>query len=164
MINKTERQVIFGKHVKEGDDFYEATIKTNDLVKHQKALKILSRDYSKSLRKIENLEKQISILKDKLKESKQSKPTGPLIKIESKKNNTFQDDVYLSEVRRCHVSINRIKNNLDPTKYYTKNEIKKNFIVQSKHIDFSLSHLKSEGILESFIIDGKIKYKLTGRQ
>jgi predicted RNase H-like nuclease (RuvC/YqgF family) len=160
MVNKVERQVIFGKHFREGNDYYSSVIKTNDLVKYQKALKILNHEYQSLLKTNENLLKQIEQLNNKLLNLQRS-PSEPEIKITSVKTNPlFIIDINSEELKKCRVFINRIQNNMQKSELYTKDRIKRDFLVHHKVIDFSLNYLLSTNVIESVMKSGKIYYRL----
>ena len=169
MVNKIERQVIFGKHIREGDDEFVSSTKTKELVKSQRALKILHKDYQKELRINEKLQKTISKLKQENVQLKQdisnlklnrASVMIPVPKTSSPEKTSFLDDVSVEELKRCRLSINRIEHNMKHNVLYSKNMFIKDFLIQSKHIDFSLNYLMSQGLIESVISGGKLLYRL----
>lgn len=55
--------------------------------------------------------------------------------------------------------VNRLIRHLESERYYTKTDIKKEFFIHYKKLDFCLGYLLSKGIIKDEIINGIVRYK-----
>lgn len=130
-------------------------------INSQVKFKILNRELKKKDTLIRNLEIKIEKLNKRI-----GKLNKPLLNIKNNKQNkgkeVFLKDINKEEYKKNLPIINRISRHIEPNKYYTKTDIKKDFFVNYKKIDFCITHLLEKGIIKDKIINGAIKYIKNG--
>lgn len=154
-MKREERSYLKNIKSSNGMSHKEADESIFEFENSQKKFKILNKNLKKQDTIIRNLEKKLEKKDEQIEKLKEKKSSSQKPKINKKSNKGKEvflkdiENINKKELKKRKLYTNRIKNNIEYGKSYTKTDFKVEFMIPNKIIDWAINTLIKEGKIYS---------------